>query len=113
MFAPPICRRIRRNASENRAAILATVVSSDSTKTAAPGEHRSERSEQSDRASLRAKQLLLLDAVGLIDRRHTAYGAEDMVEMGWVRGLEGELGAADAVLAGGKARGQDVDVLVR
>ena len=47
---------------------------------------------------------LLMDPVRLIDRRHAAYGAEDMVEVGWIRGLEGELGSADAVLTRGQAR---------
>jgi hypothetical protein len=93
--------------------ISATVVSLGSTKTAAPGEHRSERSEPKDRASLRAKQLLLLDAVGLVDRRNTTYGTQHVIQVGRIRGLEGELGAADAVLAGGETRGQDIDVLIR
>ena len=35
MFAPPICRRSRRNASETEV-ILQPIVSSDPTKTAAP-----------------------------------------------------------------------------
>jgi hypothetical protein len=36
---------------ENNSGLFDTVVSSDATKTAAPGEHRSERSEPLDRAS--------------------------------------------------------------
>jgi len=62
MFAPPICRRSRRNASKNPSYISATVVSLDSTKTAAPGEHRSERSEPSDRASLASEAIKLVRA---------------------------------------------------
>ena len=54
------------------------------------------------RASNRTE--LLMDPVRLIDRRHAAYGAEDMVEVGWVCGLEGELGSADAVLTRGQGR---------
>jgi hypothetical protein len=42
--------------------ISATVVSLDSTKTAAPGEHRSERSEPSDRASLASEAIKLVRA---------------------------------------------------
>jgi hypothetical protein len=42
--------------------ISATVVSLDSTKTAAPGEHRSERSEPSDRASLANEAIKLVRA---------------------------------------------------
>ena len=70
-----------------------------------------DRAEQRDPGLIAL--LLLLDAVGLVDRRNTAYGTEHVVQMGWIRGLESELGAADAVLAGGEARGQDVDVLIR
>jgi hypothetical protein len=42
--------------------ISATVVSLDSTKPAAPGEHRSERSEPSDRASLASEAIKLVRA---------------------------------------------------
>ena len=70
-----------------------------------------DRAEQRDPGLIAL--LLLLDAVGLVDRWNTAYGAEHVVQMGWIRGLESELGAADAVLAGGEARGQDIDVLIR
>ena len=71
---------------------------------------RSARSELGERGN---QTQLLVNAVGLIDRRDTAYGAQHVVQVGGVRGLEGELGAADAVLAGVQGRGQDVDVLVR
>ena len=56
MFAPPICRRSRRKTSRKEL-ISDTIVSSDPTKTAASGEHRSERSELLDTASLASEAI--------------------------------------------------------
>jgi sirohydrochlorin ferrochelatase len=88
---------------------------------------RSERSEQSDSRSRAAVvsqasgsqalasasgASLLVDPVCLIDGRHTAYGAQHVIQVRGVGGLEGELGSADAIFAGVESGGQDVDVLV-
>ena len=68
MFAPPICRRSRRNDSRTEL-ILQHVVSSDSTKTAAPQRtlqrakraiEQSERSERSNQIRARATEILSL-----------------------------------------------------
>ena len=50
MFAPPICRRSRRNASRTELILRHGVVSSDSTKTAAP-RRTSQRAERAIRQS--------------------------------------------------------------
>jgi hypothetical protein len=60
MFAPPICRRSRRKGRE-QSQFFNAVVSSDPTKTAAPGEHRSERSEPLDTASSASEAVLFVD----------------------------------------------------
>ena len=75
---------------------------------------RSRRLQSAIRAerAQRAEQSLLMDAVRLVDGRHAAYGAEHVVKMGGICGLEGELCPADAVLAGVQSGGQDVHVLV-
>src|SRR5512133_335724 len=54
-----------------------------------------------------------MDAVRLMYGGHTANGAEHMIEMCWMSGLECDLGSADAVLCGVQGRRQDIDVLVR
>ena len=77
-----------------------------------PGEHRSERSEPLDTASAASGAILLVDAVCLVDGRHTAYGAQHVIQVRGVGGLERELGSADAIFAGVESGGQDVDVLV-
>ena len=56
MFAPPICRRADET-PRGQSRLSDMIVSSDRTKTAAPGEHSSERSEPLDRASLASEAI--------------------------------------------------------
>jgi len=68
MFAPPICRRSRRDIVDKELASNA-IVSSDPMKTAARSEHRNERSEQSDKASLASEAIKPGSRSGVLRRR--------------------------------------------